>query len=280
MAIAVTCQCGRQFSAPAHLAGKRVKCPACGGPIDVVAQQAAPAFDPLGDAAHWERSTPAAPAPVAHWPAPARPTKPRKPFPMRRVVRIAGIVLLVLVVVTPVAVFCGGGIYGFRQGWMRAQREREALTQGADAPWKEFVSPDNEYTVQMPALVSTKTDQVETLGTMTERRRARNRAGEMYFSVDARDIPPSHRQSSRFVGDCVNAILSSIPDSNAQYKSQGFEKFELRYESTIEGVRYLHLMRCERNESVLFIVETLAPADKFSDEQARRFIDSFRPSKP
>lgn len=277
----VACRCGQQFRAPPHLAGKRVKCPACGDPLDIVAQRAAaPAFDPLGDLAHLERSAATAAAPVSHWPAPAWPANPRKPFPVRRVVGISAITLLVLVfVVAPIAVLVGGGIYGFRRGWMRAARRKEALTQSADAPWKEFVSPEKEYTVQMPALVYTETSQSKMFGGETELRLASNRAGQMFFSVAVCDIPPSLQQPE-ILDVSVDTLLANNPDFNVLSRSKKFGVIELRYESMSEGVNYLHVLHFESNGPVFFLLETSAPVDKFSDEQAQRFIDSFRASKP
>ena len=35
MPISVTCSCGKTFAAPDNLAGKRVKCPQCGKPLDI-----------------------------------------------------------------------------------------------------------------------------------------------------------------------------------------------------------------------------------------------------
>ncbi len=53
--IPVTCQCGKTFQAPPKLAGKRVKCPACGQGIQIPTPNAQPTpqpvalADPLGD---------------------------------------------------------------------------------------------------------------------------------------------------------------------------------------------------------------------------------------
>lgn len=47
MPIPVACQCGKQVNAPDNLAGKRVKCPACGNPLVIPAAPVAPA-SPLG----------------------------------------------------------------------------------------------------------------------------------------------------------------------------------------------------------------------------------------
>lgn len=48
MPITVTCSCGKSYQAPDNVAGRRVKCPACGGAIAV---PDGPASDPLGVAA-------------------------------------------------------------------------------------------------------------------------------------------------------------------------------------------------------------------------------------
>ena len=45
MPIPVACQCGKQVNAPDNLAGKRVKCPGCGNPLDIPAIAAAPQAD-------------------------------------------------------------------------------------------------------------------------------------------------------------------------------------------------------------------------------------------
>lgn len=42
MTIKVACKCGKRFAAQPHLAGKRLKCPSCGLPITVPAQQTSP----------------------------------------------------------------------------------------------------------------------------------------------------------------------------------------------------------------------------------------------
>src|SRR5436189_3480868 len=39
MPIPVACACGKKFAAKDELAGKRLKCPSCGGPIDIPAAQ-------------------------------------------------------------------------------------------------------------------------------------------------------------------------------------------------------------------------------------------------
>ena len=41
MTIKVSCQCGKKFAAPPHLAGKSVPCPSCGSPILIAAPPAA-----------------------------------------------------------------------------------------------------------------------------------------------------------------------------------------------------------------------------------------------
>lgn len=45
MPIQVTCQCGQQLSAKDEFAGRRVKCPGCGGPLLIPQPQAAEADD-------------------------------------------------------------------------------------------------------------------------------------------------------------------------------------------------------------------------------------------
>ncbi|MCA9177224.1 MAG: hypothetical protein KDB14_22195 [Planctomycetales bacterium] len=47
MAIPVSCSCGKQVNAPEHLAGKKVKCPACGQPLAI--PSGGGAFDGLFD---------------------------------------------------------------------------------------------------------------------------------------------------------------------------------------------------------------------------------------
>src|SRR5262245_61764707 len=47
---AVACACGQRFLAPAQLAGRRVKCPACGHPIDVPALAAGSVLDAAAQA--------------------------------------------------------------------------------------------------------------------------------------------------------------------------------------------------------------------------------------
>jgi len=47
MPIPVTCQCGKRFAAKDELAGRRLKCPACGEAISVPAPHAPALDDPL-----------------------------------------------------------------------------------------------------------------------------------------------------------------------------------------------------------------------------------------
>jgi hypothetical protein len=54
MAIAVRCECGKKFSAPEKLAGKRVKCPGCGGPIAIPAAGGGDRDPPKGDI-QWDK---------------------------------------------------------------------------------------------------------------------------------------------------------------------------------------------------------------------------------
>ncbi|MCH7727868.1 MAG: hypothetical protein IH991_15520, partial [Planctomycetes bacterium] len=60
MPIPVACQCGQKFQAKETLAGKRVKCPKCGGVLSIpnVQQPNAGADDPLGlgDVSAFEQS--------------------------------------------------------------------------------------------------------------------------------------------------------------------------------------------------------------------------------
>jgi len=56
MPIVVGCSCGKRFKAPDHLAGKTVKCPGCGNPLAVAAQEVSAepqadttTIDPFGD---------------------------------------------------------------------------------------------------------------------------------------------------------------------------------------------------------------------------------------
>lgn len=43
--IQLTCGCGQQLAAPPELVGKRIKCPACGQPLNITAPAAAPRVD-------------------------------------------------------------------------------------------------------------------------------------------------------------------------------------------------------------------------------------------
>lgn len=49
MPIVVGCSCGKRFKAPDHLAGKTVKCPGCGNPLAVAAQEADASAEPQAD---------------------------------------------------------------------------------------------------------------------------------------------------------------------------------------------------------------------------------------
>ncbi len=49
MTIQVTCQCGKQLSAKDEFAGKRVKCPGCGGPLVIPQPQPAGTADGISD---------------------------------------------------------------------------------------------------------------------------------------------------------------------------------------------------------------------------------------
>ena len=80
MPITVACRCGQRFAARDHLAGRQVKCPACGGPISISAPEPDPLADlsddifDLGSAASAEQSVRPAAGPLSggyHQPAAA-----------------------------------------------------------------------------------------------------------------------------------------------------------------------------------------------------------------
>ena len=73
MPISVQCVCAKKFSAPDKLAGKRVKCPSCGQPLDIPDPAADPLFPELS-----EGDLVAADDPLAQAPAPKPAPKPRK----------------------------------------------------------------------------------------------------------------------------------------------------------------------------------------------------------
>src|SRR4051812_25772939 len=47
MPTTVSCPCGHELRAPEHLVGKKVKCPACGAPIQIPGVTASPAAGSL-----------------------------------------------------------------------------------------------------------------------------------------------------------------------------------------------------------------------------------------
>ena len=71
MPISVQCVCAKKFSAPDKLAGKRVKCPSCGQPLDIPDPAADPLFPELS-----EGDLVAADDPLAQAPVPAAPGSP------------------------------------------------------------------------------------------------------------------------------------------------------------------------------------------------------------
>jgi len=78
MSIPVRCQCGKAFAARDELAGKRVKCPSCGG---VLAIPAAPALQPLDDDPLGLGGVDLSAAGLGSGPAPAAGGRPRGPLP-------------------------------------------------------------------------------------------------------------------------------------------------------------------------------------------------------
>lgn len=68
MAIQVTCQCGKSFNAKPELAGRRVKCPACGSPLQIPALSVPSRDDdPLGLGGFDEQVFSSAPSRRADW---------------------------------------------------------------------------------------------------------------------------------------------------------------------------------------------------------------------
>lgn len=82
MPIQVTCSsCNSKFNAPDSAAGKRAKCPKCGGAIDIPEPEIEPAEDEIFEA----ESIPSRPITdddFADFPTPAPPAGDRKPCPM------------------------------------------------------------------------------------------------------------------------------------------------------------------------------------------------------
>src|SRR5262249_11762279 len=76
--ITVACSCGKRLKAPASAAGKKARCPGCGGTVLLTAP--APADDAL-NALYDFSEQPAAPAPAAPPPAP-RPACPQRRAPI------------------------------------------------------------------------------------------------------------------------------------------------------------------------------------------------------
>jgi hypothetical protein len=85
MPIAFDCACGKAFRVPDEHAGKRTKCPACGGALTVPAPPASAeddAFRLLEAAEAPERPARAAPPPPpSNWSAPRRPVAAAPPPP-------------------------------------------------------------------------------------------------------------------------------------------------------------------------------------------------------
>lgn len=117
MSIIVGCRCGKRFQAQPHLAGKRVKCPACGSPIVIPEAQAdsqqIPTLEPLGasDAGDfWNQ--PVAPTPASPFGGGAMPSSPTfgvSSQPKRQIkiwpFVVAGVVASVVLLA------CGGGFF-------------------------------------------------------------------------------------------------------------------------------------------------------------------------
>lgn len=90
MTISVRCQCGKAFAARDELAGKRVKCPACGGVLQIPTPPA-PALAPLDDDPLGLGGVDLSAAVLVSRPAPAGSTRPRvskMPKPYKRPTKV------------------------------------------------------------------------------------------------------------------------------------------------------------------------------------------------
>ncbi len=108
MSIIARCDCGKGFRAPANLAGKRVKCPSCGGPISI--PRPTPQGDPVNLDELVRQADPLAPSPSS----PLASGRPIAKGAGPNIALIAGIggtvaVLMLGLVLVMIFVFSGGG---------------------------------------------------------------------------------------------------------------------------------------------------------------------------
>jgi hypothetical protein len=118
--INVACVCGSQFRAAPHLYGKRVACPACGGPLAIPSP--ADELEPLG--ADPLSAVPSASAPRAATPLrPIQATRSRsRALPIEpRYLIIAGVAVVLLAVVLPL-------------GWMLVKAGMKLVARGDQPP--------------------------------------------------------------------------------------------------------------------------------------------------
>lgn len=291
---AVACACGRRFQAPAQLAGKRVKCPACGGAIDVPPL----AVNPLDSAGLAMQSLPAAATnPLGSPVRAAAPVGPPMKLP-RGVwigLGVVGGAFVLLLAALLVLWSIGQRLIADNQA-KAAQRAAQRVADGqvAAAPVagpQVYQSPTGRFSVEFPGQPKRELVRSSEPGRLTQSHWEASYdigqflqfRGEQFLVIEkSRSKKLADMQIDAGLTQLVN-ITANIDDgrgrllSSADISEPGYRGREVTYEYTAKsGGKVSGRYRVLFTEREIISIEWVSAPAKAETPEAKRFFDSFQ----
>jgi hypothetical protein len=285
----VACACGRRFQAPAELAGRRVKCPACGQPIDVppladsllsagLAMQALPAANPLG-------------RPLASAPRPGE----RQPMPKGLGIGLGvGGCVLVLILAVVIGLWTAGQrLLAHNMALAEQRRAAQAAAGGQPAAPEDgpqiYQTPAGRMTVEFPGRPRRELIRSSERGGLSHWE-AELTLGEFLQGRGEQFLATEQPLAQRPTDEKIEAALTSLVNVTAHVdvgrgriltttdaSQPGYRGREVTYEYTSKsGGRVSGRYRVLMTDRELISIEWVAAPAKAETAEVAKFFDSFQ----
>lgn len=291
MSIRATCSCGKAFLANSDLAGKVVKCPACGGAFRVpLPAAAAPADnDPLGlnDLSHTDFGPlPAATPSHSVLSAPAARTAPRPKQPagggfppaLKIGLIVGGAVLAGVVGLVVLLALLLPAVQAAREAARKAAaRSAGALPSGGK--WQTFTSASGGYSISMPGMPQLRSQPAPSAAGLVTVQMAivdRNREGA-YFASHIDAPPGGYWQVS--LDACLQEMLRSMQGqmvASRNFSVAGNPVCESDVEGTKDGQAFCGRIQLFRAGATQYQLMWIGPKGKKPESDLQQFFSSFQ----
>lgn len=300
MTIPVSCQCGKSFKAKPELAGKRVKCPACGSVLQIPNATPKPVDDdPLGLGSLGDEivtATPVGNAPTAGGylqntgyasAAPVRraPTNSGMNPGVKLALIIGGIgVGGVLVIIVLVALLLPA-VQAARQA---ARRQAGLTGDGASSggDWTEYKSAAGGYSVLMPRMPQTRSQNTPTAaGMITANIALVDMKDQGAYFVTHSNVPMANftqRDPNILLEGGINGALQNIGGkirTKRDITLFGYPGKDIQFDGNTRGRQITGRTQFVLADDVLYQVMWLGFPNKKPEGDLQRFFDSFKISK-